>query len=258
MTVKLHHEIVGHGPNVVLLHPVGLDLTFLTPVAELLSKDFTVLNVDQRGHGQSPASPAANSLNDFADDLHALLDDIGFAPAAIAGFSFGGMVAQTLALSYPDDVTALVVCASRATLPAQGRAISQARGDDARVGGIAAVLEATLDRWFTPEFRAAGKDAAARARLLSDDVEGWARAWHAMAYVETLPRLPKLRMPTLCLAGEFDKSSAPDVVRQMANAIPGARYAELPGAPHMLFIEQPRETARVIAEFLHEVLKLRI
>ena len=255
MTVKLHHEIVGHGPNVVLLHPVGLDLTFLTPVAELLSKDFTVLSVDQRGHGQSPALPAANSLDDYADDLHALLDDTGFAPAAIVGFSFGGMVAQTLALSYPDDVTALGVCASRSTLPAQGRAIAQARGDDARAGGIAAVLEATLDRWFTPGFRAAGKDGAARGRLLSDDVEGWAQAWHAMANIETLPRLPTVRIPTLCLAGELDKSSPPDTVREMSDAIPGARYAELPGAPHMLFIEQPQETARVIGGFLREALK---
>lgn len=257
MAHSLHHEIVGHGPNVVLLHPVGLDLTFLTPVAELLGKDFTVLSVDQRGHGQSPAMPAAHSLDDYADDLHALLNNIGFAPAAIAGFSFGGMVAQALALNYPADVTALVICASRATLPAPGRAISQARGDDARAGGIAAVLEATLDRWFTPQFRAAGKDAPARARLLSDDVDGWAQAWHAMANVETLPRLPTLRVPTLCLTGERDKSAPPDVVKEMANAIPGARYAELPGAPHMLFIEQPQETARVIGGFLREALKRR-
>ena len=255
MTVKLHHEIVGHGPNVVLLHPVGLDLTFLTPVAAALGKDFTVLTVDQRGHGKSLSLAPANSLDDYAEDLHALLDDTGFAPTAIAGFSFGGMVAQTLALSHPDDVTALVVCASRATLPAQGRAIAQARGDDARAGGIAVVLEATLDRWFTPEFRAAGKDATARTRLLSDDVEGWAQAWHAMANIETLPCLPTVRIPTLCLAGELDKSSPPGVVREMANAIPGARYAELPGAPHMLFIEQPRETARIIGGFLREALK---
>jgi 3-oxoadipate enol-lactonase len=255
MTVKLHHEIVGHGPNVVLLHPVGLDLTFLTPVAALLSKDFTVLTVDQRGHGKSLGLAPANSLDDYAEDLHALLNDIGFTPAAIAGFSFGGMMAQALALTYPHDLSALIIAASRATLPAEGRVIAQARGDDARAGGITAVLEATLDRWFTPAFRAAGKDATARTRLLSDNIDGWAQAWHAMANIETLPRLPTVRIPTLCLAGELDKSSPPDVVREMANAIPGARYAELPGAPHMLFIEQPQETARVIGGFLREALK---
>ncbi|HZQ15022.1 MAG TPA: alpha/beta fold hydrolase [Pseudolabrys sp.] len=257
MTESLHHEIVGSGPKVVLLHPVGLDLTFLRPAAAALSKEFTVLTVDQHGHGKSPTTAPAHSLEDYADDLHALLNDTAFAPAAIVGFSFGGMVAQTMALRYPADLTALVVCASRCTLTEQGRAISRARGDDARKSGIATVLEATLDRWFTPEFRAARKDAAARARLLSGDVEGWAQAWHAMADVDTLPHLPTVRIPTLCLAGEVDKSSPPDALREIAGAIPGARYAELPGAPHMLFIEQPQETAGIIGGFLREVLKAR-
>jgi 3-oxoadipate enol-lactonase len=255
MTESLHYEIVGRGPKVVLLHPVGLDLTFLAPVAAALSKGFTVLSVDQRGHGKSLGGPPADSLDDYAADLHALLHKIGFVPTAVAGFSFGGMVAQALALAYPTDLSTLIIAASRATLPAQARPIAQARGDDARTGGIVAVLEATLDRWFTPQFRAAGKDAPARARLLSDDVEGWAQAWHAMANVETLPRLPAIRIPTLCLAGELDKSSPPDAVREMATAIPGAHYAELKGAPHMLFIEQPRETAKVIGEFLHAIPK---
>jgi 3-oxoadipate enol-lactonase len=257
MTVKLHHEIAGHGPRIALLHPVGLDLTFLAPVAAAMKKDFTVLTVDQRGHGQSSAKPPANSLEDYADDLHALFNDIGFAPAAIVGFSFGGMVAQELALRYPTDVSALVICASRCTLTDEGRAISRARGDNARGNGIESVLEATLDRWFTAPFRAAGKDAPSRARLLSNNVDGWAQAWHAMANINTLPRLPTLHVPTLCLAGELDKSSPPEALRQIANTMSGARYAELKGAPHMLFIEQPLETAKIVGDFLHEVLGSR-
>jgi 3-oxoadipate enol-lactonase len=257
MTQSLHHEIVGSGPNVVLLHPVGLDLTFLAPVATALSKEFTVLSVDQRGHGKSPAVAKAMLLADYADDLHELLNAIGFIPAAVTGFSFGGMVAQELALDHPADLSALIIVASRASLPAQARPVAQARGDDARAQGMSAVLDATLNRWFTLAFRAAGEDEAARVRLLSDDVEGWAQAWHAMANVETLPRLSTIRVPTLCLAAELDESSPPDAVREMATAIPGAHYAELKGAPHMLFIEQPQETAKVIGEFLGEAMKVR-
>ena len=117
------------------------------------------------------------------------------------------------------------------------------------------VLEATIDRWFTPAFRASGKEDAAKARLLSDDVEGWAQAWHAMAAIDTTSRLRNVRVPTLCLAGELDKSSPPDVVKDMAAAIPGTRYAELAGAPHMLFLEQPEATARVVGDFLRDMLK---
>jgi 3-oxoadipate enol-lactonase len=257
MTVALHYEIGGSGPPVVLLHPVGVDLIFLAPVAATLRQDFTVLCVDQRGHGKSPAMPAANSLDDYAGDVHALLGELKLAPAAVVGFSFGGMVAQTLALKYPGDVSALVISACASTLPEQGREIARARGDDARKHGMAAVLEATLDRWFTPQFRASGRADATQARLLTDEVDGWAQAWHAMAAIDTLPRLHEIRAPTLCIAGEHDKSSPPAIVRIMADAIPGARYAELAGAPHMLFIEQPDETARVAGSFLRDVLKPR-
>jgi 3-oxoadipate enol-lactonase len=255
MTNELNYEIDGHGPLVVLLHPVGLDLTFLAPVAGNLRDEFTVLSVDQRGHGNSPASAPAHSLVDYADDLHALLTKLALTPAAAVGFSFGGMVAQELALKYPRDVSALVVCASRASLPAEARDIARARGDDARKRGMVDVVEATLDRWFTPAFRASGKEEAAKARLLSDNVEGWAQAWYAMAAVDTLPRLGGVRAPTLCLAGELDKSSPPEIVKEMTAAIPGARYAELKGAPHMLFLEQPEATARVVGDFLRNELK---
>jgi pimeloyl-ACP methyl ester carboxylesterase len=215
----LYHKIAGSGPHVVLLHPVGLDLTFLEPVAAELCRSFTVLSVDLRGNGHSPASPPARSLDDYADDVHVLLGARGFAPAAVAGFSFGGMVAQHLALKYPKDVSALAICA-------------------------------TLDRWFTPEFRASGAADAARDRLLSDNVMAWAQAWRAMAAIDTSARLGAIQVPTLCLAGEIDKSSPPEIVAAIAEQIAGARFAVIPGAPHMLFIEQPRAVARVIGDFL--------
>jgi 3-oxoadipate enol-lactonase len=253
MTTELNYELGGHGPCVVLLHPVGLDLTFLAPVAAILRKEFTVLTVDQRGHGKSPASAPAHSLVDYADDLHALLTKLELTPAAIVGFSFGGMVAQELALRYPQDVSALVICASRASLPAAARDVARARGDDARSRGMSDVLEATLDRWFTPAFRAGGKEDAIKAHLLSHNVEDWAQAWYAMAAVDTLPRLRGVRAPALCVAGELDKSSQPEAMKEISAAIPGGRYSELKGAPHMLFLEQPEATARLVGEFLREV-----
>lgn len=251
----LHHRIEGSGPHVVLLHPVGLDLTFLAPVAAGLAKDFTVLSVDQRGHGQTPATPPAQSLEDHADDVHALLERLSFAPAALVGFSFGGMVTQTLALKYPRDASALVICACGSTLSPEARDIAAARGSDAEAGGMAAVLEATLERWFNDDFRLSGKAEAARRRLLSNNVSGWANTWRAISRLDTLPRLGEIRMPTLCVAAELDKSSPPPVVRRIADAIPGARYTVVPGAPHMLFIEQPEEVAKVVGDFLRETLK---
>jgi 3-oxoadipate enol-lactonase len=251
--VPLHHVIEGAGPRVALLHPVGLDLTFLQPVAAELSRRYTVLRVDARGHGRSPAQPPAQGLEDFADDVHALLAQRDFAPCAVVGFSFGGMVAQTLALRHPQDVSALVPCACPSTIPEQSRAVYVERAATAERDGMAAVLDATLARWFTDGFRAGGGDRPARERLLTDDVRGWAQAWRAMSRIDAAPHLHAIRAPTLCVAGEVDKSSPPEIVAAIAKAIPGARFTTLAGAPHMLFIEQPRAVAREILAFLDEV-----
>ena len=253
MAVKLHHKTEGSGPRVLLLHAVGIDLTFLDAVATVLANEFTVMRADLRGHGRSPHEPAAG-LADYADDVHALLTGQGFAPCAVVGFAFGGMVTQALAVKYPQDARALVIasCPSAQT-PESAKVVAQ-RGVDAKRDGIGSILDVTMRRWFNDAFVDAGGDTAVRERLRSTDVNGWADAWHAMATIDTAPRLKEIKVPTLCLVGEFDKSSPPPMVQRIADAIPGARFTVIPGAPHMPFIEQPAETARVVGGFLREAL----
>jgi 3-oxoadipate enol-lactonase len=249
VAVKLHHKTDGGGPRVLLLHAVGIDLTFLDAVAAALANEFTVLRADLRGHGKSPYAPAAG-LVDYADDVHALLADLNFAPCAVVGFAFGGMVTQALAVAYPQDARALVIasCPSSQT-PESAKVVAQ-RGVDATRDGIGSILDVTMRRWFNDAFVDAGGDAAVRQRLLSTDVRGWADAWAAMATIDTAPRLKEIRVPTLCLVGELDKSTPPPIVQKTAESIPGARFTVLAGAPHMPFIEQPAETARVVGDFL--------
>jgi pimeloyl-ACP methyl ester carboxylesterase len=246
----LHHAVEGSGPRVLLLHPVGLDLTFLQPLAQLLAARHQVMLMDLRGHGRSPLLPLAPGLEAFADDVHETLAAKRFAPCAVVGFSFGGMIAQVLALRHAGDLAALVPCACPGTLTDEGRRVARQRGEDAERGGMQSVLEATLDRWFTAPFRASGGDAAARERLLGDEPRGWAQGWRAIAGIDAIPRLGSVRVPTLCVAGELDKSSPPHVVKAIADAIPGAQFKVLPGAPHMLFIEQPEAVARALLDFL--------
>ena len=128
------------------------------------------------------------------------------------------------------------------------------RGADAKRDGIGSILDVTIRRWFNDTFVDAGGDTGVRERLLTTDVNGWADAWNAMATIDTEPRLREIEVPALCLVGEFDKSSPPPVVRRIADAIPGARFVAIPGAPHMPFIEQPAETARVVGDFLRATL----
>jgi 3-oxoadipate enol-lactonase len=117
-----------------------------------------------------------------------------------------------------------------------------------------AVVDATLKRWFTEDFLARKGEAPARLRLLTDAVSGWANAWRTISSLDALPKLGRIQVPTVCVAGERDLSSPPAIVRQIADAIPGARYVELRGAPHMIFIEQPHETAQAVFGFFDKVL----
>lgn len=251
----LNHEIAGEsGPHVLLLHPVGLDLTFVRSVAAFGKDRYRILSVDLRGHGRSPVTPVAMGFPDNVQDVHETLHHLQFAPAAVVGFSFGGMIAQELAVKYPDDVRALALCACPSTHPPEGRKIAAARGSDAEASGMQAVLDATLKRWFTEDFRAHGGDKAARERLLSNNVSGWAEAWRSISALDAHPKLGSVRVPTICVAGELDVSSPPAIVRRIADAIPGARYVELRGAPHMIFIEQPRETAEAVFSFFDETI----
>jgi 3-oxoadipate enol-lactonase len=253
MTIELNHRIDGNGPRVLLLHAVGMDLTLLDALTAILAKEFTILRVDLRGHGKSPYVPAA-SLEDYADDVHALLAKLDFAPCGVAGFAMGGMVAQALAVKYPRDVCALVLANINHQQTKESFAALMSRVDDAQRVGMAAIMDLTMQRWFTPPFIAKGGDAAVRARLASNDIRGWCDGFRAMAHVDIASKLRSIKAPTLCLAGEVDKSTPPPVVKAMADAIPGARFTVLPGAPHMPFVEFPQETARVVGGFFSEVL----
>jgi pimeloyl-ACP methyl ester carboxylesterase len=141
-------------------------------------------------------------------------------------------------------------------LAPENRRVARERAAAAERNGMAPLVEETLDRWFTEDFRRSGGAAAARARLEFDDPRGWAEAWRAISDIDLLPRLNAVRAPTLCIAGEMDKPSPPDVVKRIADAIPGAGFLVLPSAPHMLFVEQPQAVAQTIADFLQGLAKL--
>ncbi len=251
--VRLYYEVEGDGQPVLLLHPIGLDLTCWDAQVAALVPGFRVLRVDLRGHGRSQVPRAPYSLAGMAGDAHGLLQTLQIGAAHVIGLSLGGMVAQVLALEHPDDVRSLVLADTVSTLTPEARAAILERGAAARRGGMAAVLDTTLARWFTQGFLQAPVARRCRERLLADDVEGWAGAWQAISEVETQPRLKDIRVPTLVIAGEADVSAPPARAEAMAAAIPGARLHIVPGAPHMLPLEQPAAFNAAVLDFLRTV-----
>jgi len=251
--VRLHYELEGQGSAVLLLHPVGLDLTWWQPQVEALRSEFQVLRLDFRGHGESAIAPPPHTIIDLADDAHALLHALATDAVHVIGLSLGGMVAQELALQHPRDVSSLTLTNTLCTLPPQARDAMRARGEAARQGGMAAVIEPTLERWFTPGFLGSPLVERCRERLLANDVGAWATAWNAIADMDTLPRLGEIQVPTLVTTGDADASTPVSVAQVIADHIEGAILRVMPGAPHMAPYERPDLFNPLMLEFLHSV-----
>jgi len=251
--VRLYYEIEGEGPTVLLLHPVGLDLTCWDSQVEAFVPRFRVLRVDLRGHGRSDAPPPPYTLGGFAADVHLLLHQLQLVPAHGVGLSLGGMVAQVLAIEHPGDVCSLVLADTNSTLSPEARRVMVERGEAAKRGGMASLVESTIARWFTPGFMGSDIVARCRERLLADDVEGWMATWQAISELDTEPRLREIRVPTLVIAGEADASVAVSRAQAMADRIPGSVFYVVPGAPHMAPLERPDLFNPPVLEFLRRV-----
>jgi 3-oxoadipate enol-lactonase len=251
--LRLHYQIEGQGPVVMLLHPVGLDLTWWEAQVEALRSEFQVLRIDFRGHGKSAIAPPPYTLADFAADARALLGALHIGPVHVIGLSLGGMVAQVLALEYPGEVRSLVLSNTLCTLPAEARQAMRARGEAAERGGMAAVVQPTIERWFTRGFIDSPLVVRCRRQLLAHDIGAWASTWRAIADLDTLPRLGEIHVPALVTTGDADVSTPVAAARLIAERIPGAVLKVIAGAPHMAPYERPELFNPLVIEFLRSV-----
>jgi 3-oxoadipate enol-lactonase len=175
---------------------------------------------------------------------------LGITRAHIAGLSFGGMVAQTLAIEHQGMCASLIAAACSSTIPEEARAARAERGRLAIREGMSTVVPSTLERWFTADFIRAGGADPTRHKLLQQNVQGWHAAWEAISRLDTVPGLRDLKIPCLCIAGELDQATAVAAVRLMTQSIDGAKFEMLSGAPHMMQIECPDALAGIVREFL--------
>jgi 3-oxoadipate enol-lactonase len=129
----------------------------------------------------------------------------------------------------------------------------RARGETAEQGGMAAVVQPTIERWFTRGFLDSAPVARCRQHLLAHDVGAWANTWRAIAELDTLPRLGEIRVPTLVMTGDADVSTPVAAAQLIANAIPGAVLKVMAGAPHMAPYEKPELFNPLVIEFLRSI-----
>lgn len=246
----LSYDLTGSGPLLLLLHPVGLDRTCWGDLPKTLSPMRTVVAVDTAGHGTSPDPARPGRMDDRVADIVDLLAGLDRGPATLLGISFGGMIAQQVALARPDLVSGLILGGCPGEIPGAAREAILKRGAEAELGGMEAVLEPTMERWFTPPFLSTDVAETVRRRLRADAPSNWAAAWEAVLEHAVLERLPTLDIPTLVIAGAVDAATSLDAKRGLAAAIPGSRLVVLAGAPHIMQVECPEAFAEAVLGFL--------
>lgn len=254
---RLHRRVdgdLGAGTPVMLIHGVGDRLDSWDAVAGALGGERAVVRYDLRGHGRSERPPGPYSLEDFAADHVALMDELGVERAHVVGFSLGGLIAQQVALEHPGRVASLVLAGSVAGRTDEERERVAERLRQVESGGPVAVADGGA-RWYSQEFREAHPDVVARQmeRFASNDPAAYAAAYRVLATSDLAERLPEIEAPVLAITGEHDVGSPPHMSELIASRVPRGRARILPGARHSLPVERAGELAEAIAGFLTDI-----
>ena len=249
--VNLNYQIDGpsDGIPILLSNSLASNLRMWDPQVEPLELEgFKVVRYDSRGHGASDAPDGAYSIEMLADDAAGLIDYLKISPAHFCGLSKGGMVGQMMGVRHADKVLSLTIADSAAHMPAKD--VWEQRIATVRDGGMEAVVDGTIDRWFTQlgQERLPEEVDKVREMILSTPPTGFISCGQAIMAMDMRPTNPKIAAPTLVLCGEEDKGTTPEQAREIADGIPSAVLQLISNAAHLANIEQP-------VKFTNELLK---
>lgn len=252
----LGHRIDGPetAPPLVLLHAIATHADLWAPQVAAWSSQFRVVRIDLPGHGTSaaPAHPQEEGLHAYAVQVRRVLDHLGIERAGIVGLSLGGMVAQAVALAFPERTAALVLAHTGARTAPAVRELWTRRLAQFDEEGLDAQVGSTLERWFTRDFAQRSPltlEWVAR-QIRATSPEGYAAAIRAIQGLDHAARLGEIRVPTLVVAGREDTAVPPTVGAELAAAVPGARFLVLEDAAHLSSVEQPVAFTESVGAFL--------
>ncbi len=236
-------------PVVMFSNSLGTNFRMWDAQAAVLEKSFRVLLYDTRGHGRSQNSPGPYTIEQLGRDALELLDRLGMRQVSFCGLSMGGMIGMWLGIHAPERLRKLALANT-------GAKIGTAELWNTRIaavehGGMAALSQATLERWFTAGFRARSPETVAQVRemLETTPATGYAACCAAIRDCDLREAIAAIRVPTLVIAGSHDPATPATDGRFLAERIEGAGYRELDSA-HLSNLEQTARFNRELQEFL--------
>lgn len=210
---------------------------------------FRVLRYDSRGHGQSDSPAGGYSMDRLGRDAVQLLDALKLETVDFCGLSKGGMIGQWLGVRAPERIRKLTLANTSAYMgPPSGW---QGRIDGVLASGMAPLTEASIARWFTPDFPGSAPDAVAPIRdmLAASDPQGYAGCCAAIRDMDQRPTANLITPPVLVIAGTHDPSTSVADGLWLANTVQNGRLAEIDAA-HLSNVEQPDAFSHAVLAFL--------
>jgi 3-oxoadipate enol-lactonase/4-carboxymuconolactone decarboxylase len=250
--VRLFYDITGtyDAPPMLFSNSLGTSLEMWDEVIRGLAPYYRCIRYDTRGHGRSEVTSEPASMNDLAADAAGLLAALGIESAHIVGLSIGGMTAQALAVSHPGKVRTLSLLATTAYMPPAS--LWEDRIRLVKAEGTAPLAAATMERWFTQDFRerAPEKTERVKAGFLATPAEGFAVCAGAIAHMDLREPIRSIKAPTLIIAGADDIGTTPAMAEDIKARIPHAELVILSPGAHLLAVERPEAVISHLLDFL--------
>lgn len=244
-------------PVIALVHGLGLRRATWNGHIDHLAMHYRVLNYDLYGHGESVAPPRRPDLGLFATQLAELMDELVIAKSAVVGFSLGGMINRRFAMDFPGRVWALGILNSPHERDAEAQKLAEARATKSNEGGPDATFDATIKRWFTPDFIRDNDQVINNVRgwILANAPSVYAQCRQVLVHgvLELIRPAVPLTVPSLVMTCEHDSGSTPAMTHRIASEIEGAETTIVPRLQHMGLVEKPLLFAEPMRDFLDKV-----
>jgi len=251
---QVNYQLEGplSAPVLMLSHSLATHLTLWDPQVESLAKEFRILRYDITGHGGSDVPSEPTTLDELAGQAGGLLDLLGIRQVHFLGLSLGAMIGQTLALKQPERLAGLLLCGATCRIPAEAQPLWQERIRIAESEGMEPLVEPTIARWFTPQFRTAHPDIVERVRgmIRATAPLGYAGCCRAIARFDLAARIHAISLPTMIIVGEADQAMPVAMSRAVQERIAGSELVIIPSASHLSNTEQPEAFNRAVITFL--------
>lgn len=235
-------------PALLLVHSLAMAAPFWDGVVAQLGDAFDMIVPDCRGHGASGRAAGAYTVEQFADDMAAVLDEAGIERAMVAGCSMGGCVALAFAIRHAARVRALGLIDTTAWYGADAPEAWRGRAEQALEKGLASLVAFQTTRWFSDVFREAHPDQVQRCVeiFVANDPACYAASCNMLGAADLRAGLAGIAVPTAVLVGAEDYATPPDMARALAEGIGGAALEIIEDGRHLTPVQCPgRISARL-------------